>query len=378
MPEATEDLARRGDRAFLAIGIAVALWLVATVIVLPIVMPDGPSQAVTDYLGALRDGDVDAAYDAAGAERHDADAYDTSFLRSEALSTDWRIQSVWTSDDLSPYDAKLTGGIEPEGHETQPGVRVVNAVISHGDATSRGQFYVQETGSRDFILNPFVYADAGATLGFVDLNGVTSPAHRADNGDKLTKKDSFALFPGFYRLYQHNDDLFRADPSTLMVLPGTDVDISTSLSLTDKGNKAAAKAVRAQLDTCEKSTQLAPSDCPFNPLDDGAADSVDAYDHEYRDVKDIKWKVLVAPKFDIEPRDGEGPGDFELVPRNYATIRLTAVGVDIYSDSDKAKRFSTVCPIDPEDLVLTVTASKSFTVSGPAHTYAGRACGRDH
>lgn len=307
-------------------------------------LQSGPADLVEDYLDALRDKDVEAALDIAGARLPSGDQ--AVFLTEKALSSDWRVDSV----------QQLTPAIDA-------GVGVTATIADESGRATRGKFFVSDESGEWRIRNPFVKVTHHGVLplSYLDLNGVSAalPDPSSD-----TEAATFPVFPGSYRLYSGQASLLTTAPGHALLLPGESDDsdpqpqgLDTAVSVSDKGVKAAQKAVNAVIDTCADSDEVNPRDCPFAGADDFGEMTGD--DRVLGDVEDVEWKVGDYPRIGVTDSDS---GVFGLVRHDDATIKLSGTGVDLYG-SEKRVKFTVECSYDFGDARATLSASGKFSIT---------------
>lgn len=269
-------------------------------------------EVVTDYLEALRDGDVERAETFVSVDGYLMPEADRSWLRPEALSADWEIESV---------------ALRSASTST------VHAVIASGEARVEGAFQMETTEDGPKIANPYLYLrNVGPMFAALEVNGFRDQV--GTDGDTTLP---VALYPGSYRLFASADGLGGGVP--LLALPGsgkgwyggdsTDLDaVMTGPVLDGEGIEARInEELAAWLDECAASGDLAPEGCPFS----AAYDYGVAHDgrEEFASVETAAWTVEAYPKvrFDRQLR-------LETVESGW--IALSGSGTLLFGDRGEA------------------------------------------
>jgi hypothetical protein len=255
-----------------------ALVLVAVPIAMLGNREPAPVRIVTDYLEALRDGDVERAETFAS----DSDALDAdrSWLTAEAMSSDWEIASV-------------------ERKSASP--TTVHAVITADGRRAEGAFRLEGEDDDLRIANPYLYlTDTSPLFASLELGGV--------RGEIATAGDTplpVALYPGSYALFPSLPEFEGGLP--LLALPGgaaggayghDAIDFDAAVVDAVTGSEALEARLNedlaALLDGCAESADLAPAGCPFSADGFGAT----AYDGrtEFAAVTESDWAVAAHPK----------------------------------------------------------------------------------
>jgi hypothetical protein len=293
--------------AVLAAAVALAAWPILAV---AHAAPE-PVQVVTDYLEALREGDVERAETfIADADRPDADR---SWLTAEAMSDDWEIASV-----------ELRSASET----------TVHAVITAGGARTEGAFQLEQTDDDFRIANPYLYLTGTSTLfAALEIGGVRGEVQAVDGAPLPV-----ALYPGFYPLFADAPDLAGDDGLPLLLLPGSEggpyaldgVDLDAAMTDALTGSDALEARLNADLaawlDTCADSADLAPAGCPFSAAAYGGA-----YDGrtEFETVSDVHWTVQAYPTV----RFGR---DLRLETVEPGWMTLGGNGIPLFEDTERA------------------------------------------
>ncbi|WP_026923398.1 hypothetical protein [Glycomyces arizonensis] len=242
---------------------------------------DEQVQVVTDYLEALRDGDVEAANEYIG-EGLFPEA-DKSWLTEEALSGDWEIESVAHRSASDLY---------------------VHAVISSGGQTAETVFVVEDADEGPRITNPYMYlAVPSGPLQALELNGQWNVPQVLEEYSMA----QVALFPGSYDLFEDVQGFSGENAVSFLAMPQ---DLPIALTSLAGGAIASNGGLEEQLnadlaawiDFCAQSEEAAPEGCPFSAesssygpgiVDDGIT--------EFEEVQDLTWTVDVYPHLRIGP-----------------------------------------------------------------------------
>jgi hypothetical protein len=273
----------RPDRRPLTIAVIVLAVLALAAGVLQVVQRDvyGPAHTVTAFFDALD------RRDAVAARRLLApvgDGYDHTLLQNAALKPD--------------------GYTPPE----DVGVEKVEDV-DNGAATARVSFLLG--GGRhtlDLALRADRHAAGGLFRGWRITGGLYPLEVNAAGVDTvlvsgvavaLTTDGSMggsgavlAALPGGYRVSLPDQPLWEAAPTTAYA-GFTDREADTGTATLRPTVKSSARTlidqqVRSYLDSCARSTELAPPNCPFA-----------AYSF-YDDVRDVHWKITTYPSYTLD------------------------------------------------------------------------------
>lgn len=231
-------------------------------------------ELVTDYLEAVREGDLDEARSYMADQEGEIDE---TWLTEEALSSDWEIESV------ESRSASTTR---------------VHVTISSGGETSESTFSLE--GSKDELLisNPYMYLSLPdgpfRSLKLNDRWSSASEETQDDDGQRLV-----ALFPGSYHVYEGLEGFSGENETSFLALPQSQPVLLTSLvgdeiagntEIEERFNQDLA----AWIDLCAESTEAAPEGCPFSAgryYGTGVDDGRDEFD----EVEDLTWAVDVYP-----------------------------------------------------------------------------------
>ena len=264
--------------AVLALAVALAGWPILVFGGEAITGGDEAVEAVTGYLEALRDGDLDAANDYSGGGG--LDGADGTLLTAEALSSDWEIESV---------------------ERRSASTSAVHAVIRAGERRAEGVFHVEETDDGMRITDPYVTLTVRTrVIETLSLSGHELPIEMPEDGSAL----QLSMYPGAYVLFEDAPG-FADDPDAiLMAMPsGSALALEPVLAGAMVGNAEVEERLNTDLagwiDLCAESTEAAPPGCPFGAASDyGAAD--DGVD-EFEEVSKLTWAVDGHPRVRLTP-----------------------------------------------------------------------------
>ncbi|WP_100445328.1 hypothetical protein [Glycomyces xiaoerkulensis] len=306
--------------------LAAALAAVA----LPVLAPPGNGDEavgmVADYLEAVRDGDLDRARQYIAEPEPEADD-DPSWLTAEALSSDWRIESV-----------ERRSGSE----------RAVHAVIASGDRTAETVFHVGETEQGRRISNPYAYLSVPhRLLAGIELNGRVGPI---ESSEEYARVD-VALFPGSYTLFGDSlsvpflalPDLDRLDSGRML----TDL-LTGDSEVEDRLNEDLA----AWIDDCAESTRPAPEQCPFSAAGDYS--EVDDGTTNFDEVGELTWEVYRHPRVRFNH-------DLRLQTVSPGWVTVTGTGIEWVDETEET--IDGRCEISVSDANARMQADGGFEFS---------------
>lgn len=271
---------------------------------------DGPDSVVAAYLAAVRAGNTDKALKIAQTAVSSDDGSD-GFVEPAVVSDEWEVESV-TLRAQSTRDA------------------IVDVTTSGPDGTKDGVFLLHRVPGEEWnISNPFVTlmisqvpiwsqsVEPGAEpQQELVING-KSVTYPVPEPEKVGVARHLLLFPGFYRFYPEDDDLFSpiAEPATWLPTGEQSVVADRLLMrLTSDTRQAAEDAVNGLLKDCAAATETQPKNCPFG------AEYVKTSDGS-RNVggSEVSWELP-------EPADlyfaDSGLGYFQPVDRGRTTVTL--------------------------------------------------------
>ncbi len=306
------------------LGGAAALALVVAASLIAIFTEKGPEGVVRDFLDATRQGDVDAALEAAGVTDPPTEEKAT-FLDPDALSDEWDI-------------ASLEGRMADE-EEAEASVDV--SLEGPDDATTEATLTLTRENDTWRIDEPFVPLPTAVTpMWYYDVNGKRLPF------TEDTLRQEYLLLPGFYRFYEDTPDEVEMESINALLLPSEDTDLQGTMAelqssisglaamtsgvelasddgtptLTDEGEEAAQQAVNDHVDECAARTSFPLDGCPFNTEYSVSVPDQDAH----VDVTDPRWEVVEYPVVTAPSVDGQ----FHVTDRKRGVIELNATGED--------------------------------------------------
>ncbi|ADD41679.1 hypothetical protein [Stackebrandtia nassauensis] len=299
------------SRWITAYAVALAVLAVAVVSFVEVVGGD-PDDVVTDYLGALRDGDTTEALELATVKPKQGDPRD-SFLRADALRANWRITSVETrvqSSKRAIVDASIAG---PDGRRDG---------LFRLELSRAGKWRITNPFVPLYLARPPVRSGDDREAVSLSLNGVTVTMrdHEPASGVTETSGIQLRLFPGTYAFFD-GDEMVRAVDATRTWLPPGDsssfVPYTPWLELTDTGAELAEDRVGEILSECENRTERLPDGCPFGT---DAKIELDGDEHAI-DGDAVTWKL--DDDLELFYADS-GLGYFQPVVRRPVGVALTA------------------------------------------------------
>lgn len=260
-------------RAQWAISAGLVLLTAAAVVAVSIVVPpavraSAPDIPVKAYLQALVDGRVADALELAGVHP----------TKSDVLLTDAAYRR--SSDRISAF--AITGSSAAGGAG-----RVVGARITQGGARYDVGFLVQRSGAMFGLgawhlatqtLPTLAVAVDGPAEQKVTIGGVAVPTK---NGEAKQR-----VLPGTYEVAGVADPMLTSTRTSAIATLADDQPqpVALRFGVSDAGRAQIEAAVRAWLDGCAASTELAPPACPFRAVpQDGVAYS------------DGRWDIRTRP-----------------------------------------------------------------------------------
>ena len=333
-----------------------ALAVLLAVIALPVLAfgGQGPVDIVTDYLEALRDGDIEAA------REHISEpdmTFDTTWLTAEALSSDWEIASV-----VQPTRSDAT---------------------VHAEITARGQsaeaaFYLTRSEGETLIANPYFFisvspqvtSEAVFGLSEIELNGLSAEPPLSEE----LGIGQIALFPGAYTIGESNDLLSDPEPPMLLAAPEHGFNTAHPLEavLADHlvGNDAVEEQLNADLaawiDHCAEQAEPAPAGCPFSATAD-FGDITDG-DLSYTNPRDLTWEVDAYPRLRFTDLSTYDARHYMAETVEPGRVHLTATAVEIYSDEERP--YSAYCAINLAELEPVLLPGGQFEFHYPVEPWA--------
>lgn len=298
---------RRRFRWAVVVGAAVLAVVVASVPVVFIIRDSSAERVVRDYLTAAQEGRVDDALEIAGVSRPDGER--GRFIDPAAVSDAWQILEV----DETLYSP---GGNSP-GRQSSAQVSV--RIAGPGGATAESFFDLHEEDSEWVIEDPFYATKIPPTpLWYLDVNGMTAPA--VENWGDV----EYAFLPGFYRFFAEVPaGVESSDKVQPLLLPNMQpvAEVENPLdgvrfTLTENGESAARKAVKAYIDECAETIEPATPGCPF------AADPSIIPDRTSEES--VTWKVVEYPRIEV----GDNARSFVAVSLSNGRVDLTERGSD--------------------------------------------------
>lgn len=311
----------------MVVGLVVAV--VATWVIVAVATSRDPEDTVEDYLTAIADEDVAGALELVLLAGY---GDTTTFLTPEAISDDWRVESV-----TETYRADHTADVK--------------AVITGPGGSASGVFTVREFDDEWLLENPFVSVEFPASpVSYLQVNDQLVPRPKTEPG-------SYLLFPGLYRFYQTIPDVVTAPKAeAVAALPqrNNSAKVVSPQELTPgkKPSAEVARQLKAFIDDCAGFTTAAPYDCPF------AADwEIHTPDGKrVADLYGLAWTVEKYPVVELT-------SGFTLRVTEPGTVRLTGSGTDT---DDNQVTFTVTCAIDLTDPKATVDADGALRLSVPA------------
>jgi hypothetical protein len=330
--------------------LSAALLMVAAIVVVGAPREPDSVAHVREFLTAVRERRVTDALALAGADRPRGDA--GRFVTAKALSDDWEIVALREDyhSDAIPAGRGWSG--EPEKAEVEVAIRAAGN-------TAVFELSLVKQDDKWRIEHPFQKVIFPATgLLYVDVNGVKAPVARS------AKESVRLLLPGAYRFYTDIPGIAKIASKPTLVVPdsyaadeGRRVDYNATMTLMPKGERAAQAALKAYIDECARSTELAPVGCPF------AADrNFGPQSEEYRSVRDfrkITWKVSRYPKAAIlADLDGIAFAD-----RRRGSVKVTVTATE--EDTNKDIRYSVTCEMRLNDFGIAIGMHGKLVIVPP-------------
>jgi hypothetical protein len=256
---------RTGLVAFCAI---VGLLLAASVPVLVArAVFFGPDDAVRGYFHALAARNADAAWAALAPGNVDRSA--DPLLRGDALrDPGYTPPRKLAVDKLTVHAGNAVVDIR---FEVAGAPQVAAMKVVRGRATNLLQRWHIEDGLR--YLPVAVSYPAGIQVAGTRLNA-------SDQGVRVS------AFPGSYAVTLPDNPLVEADPVTVVAGSGAAAVLQPRVKAS--AGPEIEKQVRAYLDGCARSTDLAPKGCPFRTS-------------SYYDVTDVAWRITRYPTLTMQP-----------------------------------------------------------------------------
>jgi hypothetical protein len=271
---------------------------------------------VRAFLTAIREGRVDDAFALAGTPKPTGPR--ARFLTADALRDDWEIVALDEELHLDAY-----GDDSPE--EAQVGV----AIRAPGGATADSELTLKNQDGEWRIEKPLIELEfRPGTLLYADVNGVKTPL---ELGVEATE---YELLPGAYRFYGDVRGVARVASKPVPLLPGVvPPDLDPGVTLTRDGERAAQAALKAYIDRCVRTIELAPRRCPF-----GADPGIGPQGAEYRsasDFRDISWKVEEYPEAALVT-----DGLIRFADRRRGAVKATVTATE---DDSREVTYSVTC-----------------------------------
>ncbi|WP_344484523.1 hypothetical protein [Glycomyces endophyticus] len=239
--------------------------------------PNTAVEVVTAFMEAVRDGDLERAYEFVGTSV--PAGRDAAFLRPEAIG-EWELLAVEQPESAAGF---------PEA---------VTVTIGTEDGTARGAFTVDEYDGEFTLRDPFqtVSITASSYLS-VQVNDLTVPMPLETGWDAWYNgqaQRSVTLLPGVYRFFGGEPVALLGDDEG-----GSDQVIGTPLPAAGEAASLQA-AVNAYIDGCVEYRLTAPAGCPF--ATDGQVDTLDR--SRVREPRDVAWTVEAYPVAAAVPGTG--------------------------------------------------------------------------
>jgi hypothetical protein len=319
--------------AVLAVLLALVSW--------PVLASNGENaevELVTDYLEALREGDVEEAESYIRPSEYAYEEVDDALLTEEALSSDWEIESV---RQRSSYDL------------------YVHAVISSGERTAEGLFRLEEHDDELRITNPYFYLTVSrGPFQTLQLND----QWHAPRGLEESDTAQLALFPGSYALFEDVPGFSGEHTVSFLGMPDDQpLELAGLAGETIAGNAGLEEQLNEDLaawvDFCAQSEEIAPEGCPFSAASYYGPDQVDDGVHDFVEVQDLEWAVDTYPHLRIGPDlalDTVAPGWVALSGSGVVEFEGTTASLDGR------------CRIDLSSLDITLLAGGQFEFASTA------------
>lgn len=291
---------------------------------------EGPANTVMSYINAIRDGDMDAAFEYV---RDRPTGEQARFLTPEAMSNEW----------------ELTGFTEHK--PTEHLVPDIEVELSTHDTTVKGGFNTsQDANGKWYIEEPFVNVDfTDAPFDFAQVDGQTGPTGK------------YPLFPGSYSFYEDNGVLSFTD-SPWVIVPTADVQRPQSTVVDfewepePQAGSNAQDDLNAKVDACAESTLPNPPGCPFG-FQPGSSPADHSGDPPYH-VKDIGWRVVEYPTIKVskQKRNDHAAYIFGVEVAQAGVIAVT--GTEVVDGEDVS--FRAECDFEPQLTYAHLTRGNEF------------------
>lgn len=308
--------------------------------------PQSPGAAMSAYLEAVRDHDVERALQYV-AENPGGES--ARFLRDALGVADWDIVDV-VENDNDGVTARVSTTIDVDG-------------VPHS-----GESTLSWRGGAWQLDAPFAEVRfAASPLWHVEVDGVTGPFA------PVTPDQTYLLFPGVHQFYQSAADVIDVAAFDAEALfPGVErvVSPAETLQLNANSQLALQRHVEGFVDECAEQDDPAPEiGCPFSV----EFDLGKRVEDEFVDVEAQTWDVVEYPEVTAAP----GEYGFTLDESSNGSVELHATGRPVGDDDADPTEFSVVCEIDLGGYEIGVFADGELSLA-PAGQWHGQDSGLDY